>query len=159
MLQHITRKMILLIVLSLFTKVHAQVYTGVIEIENQVQLDTLNKPGGALYKKTSINGSLYIIAADVNNLKSLAAITNIKGDFEIKSTFLSTFEGLEKLKEIGNFEVALNDSLISFKGLENLKKVNSFEIFLNKNLTSLQGLNKLKTITDYLTIDDNPVIS
>ena len=76
---NLTRKAIVLsiILLSIFTEVNAQVYTGILEIENQAQLNDLNKPGGALYGKTSIDGSLYIIAADVNNLKPLAAITNI----------------------------------------------------------------------------------
>ncbi len=139
---------------------HAQSDDGIIFVENQTQLDALTQPGGALYLKNTIEGSLYIgnrnrsEGSDIINLKPLASITSIKGALYIMSNLkLISLGGLEGVKEVESIYIKGNPLLTSLAGLSNITFLSGdLEIAHNTHLTSLAGFESLATIKGSLEI-------
>ena len=133
--------------------VHAQT-EDTIFAESQAQLDALTQPGGVLYQKNKIEGSLYIgnrsEGSDIVNLKPLASITAIKGELHIVGNLkLISLDGLSGIKEVESIYIRGNPLLTSLAGLSNITSLKGdLEIAHNMNLTSLVGFETWQLLKD-----------
>ena len=125
-------------------------YTKVIgNIIVQYNIRTLQKLDNLL---TEIDGNLTINCQSLTSLDGLYNLKKITGNFITWEACITSYEGIDKLTEIGgDFEVNANSSLESFEGLESLETIGgNFKIIDNKSslnaLSSFKGLSSLKSI-------------
>ena len=85
-------------------------------------------------------------------MERLYNLKKITGNFITWEACITSYEGIDKLTEIGgDFEVNANSSLESFEGLESLETIGgNFKIIDNESslnaLSSFKGLSSLKSI-------------
>ena len=125
-------------------------YTKVIgNIIVQYNIRTLQKLDNLL---TEIDGNLTINCQSLTSLDGLYNLKKITGNFITWEACITSYEGIDKLTEIGgDFEVNANSSLESFEGLESLETIGgNFKIIDNESslnaLSSFKGLSSLKSI-------------
>ena len=101
---------------------------------------------------TEIDGNLTINCQSLTSLDGLYNLKKITGNFITWEACITSYEGIDKLTEIGgDFEVNANSSLESFEGLESLETIGgNFKIIDNESslnaLSSFKGLSSLKSI-------------
>lgn len=124
-----------------------------------------------LAKLLSVSGGIRL--SDMPQLTNLAAlhnITRLEGQLEIANNpALTSLSGLQNIAFArGGLLVNNNDALTSLAGLDNLEILGYnqafdstavFQIQGNAKLTSLAGLEKLTAIGNYVTIQNNPLLS
>ena len=130
--------------------------------ENSISIgdnDSLNSLAG-LDNLDSIVGSLSIFYNDnLLDLSSLSSLKSIRGNLYLegdKKTKLSSFHGLENLKDIGDNLIIRNLKIKNFKGFSSLKKI-SHDMIVKDNaaLLNFEGIEKLKYIGKDLIIENN----
>ncbi len=99
-------------------------------------------------------------------LENLSGLNNLSavGDLQIFSNqALLNIESLGALSQISSVyssvRISNNESLVSLVGLENITSLKSLTLFFNSNLESLEGLDSLRVLTEYLSIDRNPLLN
>ena len=124
-------------------------YTKVIgNIIVQYNIRTLQKLDNLL---TEIDGNLTINCQSLTSLDGLYNLKKITGNFITWEACITSYEGIDKLTEIGgDFEVNANSSLESFEGLESLETIGGNFKVIDKlalsSLSSFKGLSSLKSI-------------
>ena len=116
--------------------------TGTFTLTTQSMVDNFNCVG-------VLDGDLIIKGFNITNLDGLCGITEITGNFEVLSTFIQNFSGMEELQLIGSDFYVLGNTymLTSFNGLNSLQTIGgNFEAQSNGGLTNFSGLNSLQTI-------------
>ena len=120
---------------------------------------------------TSIGGGLTIVGRIPNtrnpngpaliSLRGLNNLTSVEGRLDIRSTFLTSLEGLDNLRSVGEtLYVGGNPLLTSLEGPNKLTSLGgSLAIEANALLTSLEGLNNLTAIGETLHIANNPLLT
>ena len=118
-------------------------YTKVIgNIIVQYNIRTLQKLDNLL---TEIDGNLTINCQSLTSLDGLYNLKKITGNFITWEACITSYEGIDKLTEIGgDFEVNANSSLESFEGLENLTNIG--DKLTIKGCSSLNNIDALKNI-------------
>lgn len=157
------RKMVLFFSICFFSiglTIHAQTYTGNIEIKSQKEIDEVFSKGGVLYNISTIDGHLLIgERGEETDITSLAAFSKIKtiteGLYIFSNLKLTSLKGLESITSLPIIYISVNTSLENLEGLKNLRKVTGiFRIAHNTSLISLKGLNSLDSVGE-LDISSN----
>jgi len=102
------------------------------------------------------------VPGDITNFDSLANVSSIIGNFQIKDNITPTaLTGLDSLVAIaGDFSLDGNTALSSLDGLDLLKLVyGGIDILNNPQLTSLSALSNLTEVDGDLVIDDNDALT
>lgn len=120
-------------------------------IRSQADIDALAEKG-----VRRINGNLSIgkpnesaLLEDLTNLKGLASLEEITGDFSIlNARELESLEGLENLKRIGgSLSIFSNSKLETLSELSQLEEINgTLAIVSNHKITNLSGLDGLSGV-------------
>ena len=135
-----------------------------ITFKNQQEVDDFpsNHPGCTEIEGNVSIGINWWLSTDISNLDSLAQITAIGGDLEIKfNPALTSLVGLNNLNSIGkSLQISNNDALTSLAELNNLNSI-GFSLIIKDNatLTSLAGLNNLNSIVGYFHISNNDALT
>ena len=104
---------------------------------------------------TEIDGNLTIECSNLTSLDGLYNLKKITGNFITMHAWITSYEGIGKLTEIGgdfevNAESSSLNSLASFEGLESLEEIGgNFKVIAESSLRSLssfKGLSGLKSI-------------
>ena len=146
----------ILIIFSLFCSVHLFAQCpedGPIFFTSQAELDAFGQsyPGC-----TEINGEVFIMGPDINNLSSFKNIEKIEGDFNIVNCeSLVSLEGLEKLSKSSILSIG-NVNIKDLKPLNSLIITGGLRIVSCANLESFDGLQNLREAPEVMRITDNP---
>ncbi|NOU46696.1 MAG: T9SS type A sorting domain-containing protein [Bacteroidales bacterium] len=129
-----------------------------ITFTTQAQIDSfaVNYPGC-----TEIEGSVYVMNGQVQNLQGLINITLIDGGLYIfGQDDLTSLSGLDNLISIGEtLEIDNNSNLVNFMGLQSLTTVGSDMIVVgNYVLENFEGLNSLSNVGGRLDIAWNNIL-
>lgn len=118
-------------------------------------LKDLEDPSVQAYK--SISGILKIHQTyELEDLRALQKLEEVKGIFIHKNKGLKSLRGLENIKELEFLDIRDNQELASLEGVENLASISaSLAIDNNDKLKSLAGLKSLVEIGEQLFIFDN----
>jgi Secretion system C-terminal sorting domain len=161
------KKSIFLLICSLFCSLSytvAQIHWGSLWLENQWQLDTLQR-------YDSIAGSVIIgklppAISDIRDLSKLASWKAIQGDLDIIGTSLTNLNGLDSLTDVGSHVVTVsgNQYLKNLDGLGNIRfdyKDFCCEFYINANaeLERLTKFNNLDTTFKRIQIANNPKLA
>lgn len=104
---------------------------------------------------SSVQGSLRIASAELEDLSVLSALRSVSGTLEIaQSSQLDDLSGLEQLEQVGSLSIHDNAELDDLAGLENLRQARALVISDNVELSSLRGLSGL-TRVEQLVLDHN----
>lgn len=106
---------------------------------------------------TAIAGDVYIGTA-VTNLNALSNITEIGGYLIIIAPTLTSLNGLESLKSVGQ-QLSLSSPLTNADGLSALESVGQQVVVNGTSLPHLNGLASLKSIGRELDIQNNPLLT
>ncbi len=94
--------------------------------------------------------------SDITSIANLHQLKNIKGNFSVVSTQLTSLEGLDNLVQSdGGIGLVANSQLTALKGLNNLKSVKNLTLLDNPVLEHLDDLESLVEVNGQLGVNTN----
>lgn len=120
-------------------------------LENLVNLGGFHLEGTpisdfqGLEKIEVIDGTIYLQDMDIS-FNGLNNLHTIKGDLSLFDNTISSFEGLENLTSVHNFDITDGYSLVSLNGLENLITANDITIGIYGGNNTLSDYCALKNL-------------
>ncbi len=116
----------------------------------------------SLHNITTINGSLFIVKADVlSSLNGLENLVSVSNSFYISNCpLLISISSLLSLTSVGDLTILNNDLLTNLEGLESITALEgNMEISNNDSLITLDGLSNITSIDGYLKLNNNTSLS
>lgn len=110
---------------------------------------------------TTVN-DLIIQNTGLVNLSGLENITTIDETLRISdNSFITTFEALNQVSQVGNLDLNSNPAVVNLVGLNGLTEVTSGRVQINWNnsLQSIAGLENLTSIYGHFELKVNPLLT
>ncbi|MEO9893369.1 MAG: hypothetical protein ABJF52_12650, partial [Aurantibacter sp.] len=117
-------------------------YNGSAVLTSQAEVNLFGSQGGALgFNKITENLIIYN-STDITDLSPLSSLTSVGGLVIENNTALTNLNGLQNITTVGGFVGTLG-----------------LEIRINNNLTDISGLSGVLLVTDYVYIEQNPLLT